>query len=104
MPGVMICAVLGEAREVIYGIIEGAKITRGYNRERQARLYVVIEMVGVRVASRPRSRRKAAKVVGLVSTDTSCRVRVKQVHLELATNSVGVSSTLINFNTINTQP
>jgi hypothetical protein len=42
MPGVMICAVLEGTGGVICGIIRGAKITRGYNRERQARLYVVI--------------------------------------------------------------
>jgi hypothetical protein len=39
MPGVMICAILGGAGGVICGVIGGAKITRGYNRERQARLY-----------------------------------------------------------------
>jgi hypothetical protein len=42
MPEVMICAILGNAGGVICGIIGGAKITRGYHRERQARLYVVI--------------------------------------------------------------
>jgi hypothetical protein len=39
IPEVMICAILEGAGGVICGIIGGAKITRGYNRERQARLY-----------------------------------------------------------------
>jgi hypothetical protein len=34
---------LGSAGGVICGVIGGAKITRGYNRERQARLYGPIQ-------------------------------------------------------------
>jgi hypothetical protein len=46
MPGVMICAILGGAGGVICGVIGGAKITRGYNRERQARLYGILQRAG----------------------------------------------------------